>query len=200
MTLVCCFFQEGIPSSVPTSELAARQVSRKRLLLVPDNQPVEVEASTVIHNDEREEESLNSSKRSKIDAASSKIGLINEKEETLLTDLNSNVQVAGDESTGRPYSETSPVTSSAIKDEPAGVLKCPAHYDAEVWDALPRELQWEILNEAAPAEASPASTRAKSISTPAKGSFDARKASKSTRSKKKTPDTKNSILKYFSKS
>jgi hypothetical protein len=196
--------------SVPTSESAAKQVSRKRLLQSSDNETIESKASTT--NDHQEKESLDGEKRNKIQAAESTSMMIecprSTNNETLQTDVNSNLQVVEVESksvseaVAGTSSATSFLTSGTAASELCGVLKCPAHYDAEVWDALPRELQWEILHEAAPVAASPASARTgiSTGSTPAtKGSSHARKVSKATGSKQKAAKEKNSILKYLSK-
>jgi hypothetical protein len=54
-------------------------------------------------------------------------------------DVNDNISAADVISPGRAASPTFGRESE--------LLHCPAHYDAEVWDALPRDLQLEILGE-----------------------------------------------------
>jgi hypothetical protein len=56
-------------------------------------------------------------------------------------DVNDNISAADVMSPGRAASPTFSRESSSE------LLHCPAHYDAEVWDALPRDLQLEILGE-----------------------------------------------------
>jgi hypothetical protein len=126
-----------MPLSVPTSSAAVQQ--RKRLWAATPAAADAEKNLTVIATSQPQLESPCDAKKARHEI---------EKEITDVSrcempkaDVNDNFSAADVISTGRAVSPTFSRESSSE------LLHCPAHYDAEVWDALPRDLQLEILGE-----------------------------------------------------
>ena len=196
---------------MPTSAAAAQQTLRKRLWPVPVAEETEAVASTSAgpsHQQEQELPDLQQIKRNKtaaLELATTEVEADkwrnNAVDDTAVTDLNANLCPTA---SGSDVLRTS---TSLSTDVSAGAgLSCPTHYDPEVWDALPRDLQVEIFGEAAPPQ--PSSSTSSPVpssvdisnSTPVRSSNSKGKSSKLSRSKQKSSKEKNTILKYLSKS
>jgi hypothetical protein len=138
----CLLQQEGMPLSVPTSAAALQQ--RKRLWpATPAAADAEknftVVATTSQPQQQRQLEWPCDAKKARHEIEKE---IIDESRcEMPKADVNDNISAADVISPGRAVSPTFGTESSSE------LLHCPAHYDAEVWDALPRDLQLEILGE-----------------------------------------------------
>jgi hypothetical protein len=131
-----------MPLSLPTSAAALQQ--RKRLwTATPAAADAEknftVVATTSQPQQQRQLESPCDAKKARHEIDKE---IIDESRcEMPKADVNDNISAADVISPGRAASPTFGREASSE------LLHCPTHYDAEVWDALPRDLQLEILGE-----------------------------------------------------
>ncbi len=131
-----------MPLSVPTSAAAVQQ--RKRLwpatpVAADAEKNFTVVATTSQSQQQRQLESPCDVKKARHEIEKE---IMDESRcEMPKADVNDNISAADVISPGRAASPTFGRESSSE------LLHCPAHYDAEVWDALPRDLQLEILGE-----------------------------------------------------
>jgi hypothetical protein len=131
-----------MPLSVPTSAAAVQQ--RKRLwAATPEAADAEknftVVATTSQSQQQRQLESPCDAKKARHEIEKE---IIDESRCKMpKADVNDNISAADVIS---PGSAASPTFGREASSE---LVHCPAHYDAEVWDALPRDLQLEILGE-----------------------------------------------------
>ncbi len=138
----CLLLQDGMPLSVPTSAAAVQQ--RKRLwVATPEAADAEKNFNGVATTSQPQQQ-----RQLELPCDAKKARHEIEKEITDVSrcekpkaDVNDNISAADVISPGRAASPTFGRESSSE------LLHCPAHYDAEVWDALPRDLQLEILGE-----------------------------------------------------
>jgi hypothetical protein len=150
--------KDGMPVSVPTSAAATPQPARKRLWSMPVAEETVVAASTSgPSHPQLEQANLLTTKRSRSDPAEP----TEEEEEsksvkvTATTDLNANISDSGNTGGGStlPAAIAESMVHVSSSNESSALPRCPPHYDAEVWDALPQDLQREILRETAPSQA-----------------------------------------------
>jgi hypothetical protein len=127
-----------MPLSVPTSAAAVQQ--RKRLwAATPAAADAEKNVTVVATTSQLQLQSPAVAKKARHEIEKE---IMDEfRFEMPKADVNDNISAADVISPGRAASPTFGSESSSE------LLQCPAHYDAEVWDALPRDLQLEILGE-----------------------------------------------------
>jgi len=127
-----------MPLSVPTSVAAVQQ--RKRLwTATPAAADAEKNVTVVATTSQSQLQSPAVAKKARHEIEKE---IMDEfRFEMPKADVNDNISAADVISPGRAASPTFGRESSSE------LLHCPAHYDAEVWDALPRDLQLEILGE-----------------------------------------------------
>jgi hypothetical protein len=127
-----------MPLSVPTSAAAVQQ--RKRLWpATPEAADAEKNFTVVATTSQSQQQRQ---LESPCDAKKARHEIMDESRcEIPKADVNDNISAADVIS---PGCAASPTFGREASSE---LLHCPAHYDAEVWDALPRDLQLEILGE-----------------------------------------------------
>jgi len=196
------FFQDGIPLSVPTSAAAAQQNPRKRLWSVPTAEELEAVPSSSGQCEQQQsrphqEKRTKAEDDSRVSAVDSDRSLSRGATDLAAKDQNANIWTA----TGGSAAHPTLLHVPQIEEQEEVPLTCPSHYDAEVWDALPRDLQLEIVQEAAPpAQPLPSFSLPHSNNTPVRNSATTAKSSKLSRSKQKSDSKKNTILQYLRKS